>query len=232
MPYKRVVLKISGEAMGEPGKGGLDAQRIEFVAGQVIAAAAEGTGLGLVVGAGNFIRGAAASAFPRVAADQMGMLATVINAMALRETIVRLGGRAEVRSAVAVPGRVRPFNAEESRKLLDNGTVVLFAGGTGNPFFTTDTACALRCCEVGADLMLKATKVDGVYSADPEKDPGAERFDRLASQEVLDRKLGVMDLTAVELCRAQSIPILVFDFLKDGNIIKAVRGETVGTLIT
>jgi uridylate kinase len=110
--------------------------------------------------------------------------------------------------------------------------VVLFAGGTGNPFFTTDTACALRCCEVGADLMLKATKVDGVYSADPVKDPGAVRFERLGYQEVLDRKLGVMDLTAVELCRAQGIPILVFDFHEKGNIIKAVRGETVGTLIS
>jgi uridylate kinase len=233
LAYKRVVLKVSGEAMGLPDAGGLDPDRIATVARQIIEASRTGVGLGLVVGGGNFLRGAAVGgAFPRVKADQMGMLATIINGIALRETIRRLGGKAEVMAAVAIPGVVDKFDAEKACTLLDDGAAVVFAGGTGNPFFTTDTACALRCCEIEADLMLKATKVDGVYSADPVKDPSAERFDRLTYQEVLDRGLEVMDLTAVELCRNAGIPILVFDFLKEGNIIRAVQGETVGTIVS
>jgi len=232
MAYIRVVLKISGEAMGGTGRSGLDPDRITFIAKQIISAQAGGAELGLVVGGGNFLRGATLQGrIERVTADQMGMLATVINGMALRDSIRALGGQAEVRSAVPVPGVVDRFRAEESRALLAAKTAVIFAGGTGNPFFTTDTACALRCCEIEADLMLKATKVDGVYSDDPLKNPSAERFDRLSYQDVLDRQLGVMDLTAVELCRSKGIPILVFDFLREGNIVKAVKGESVGTLI-
>ena len=231
---KRVVLKVSGEALGGAGKTGLNVERIEFVAGQFIEAASKGIELALVVGGGNFLRGGTFSGtgFPRVKADQMGMLATVINGVALREVIVGLGGKAEVRSAVAIPGVVELFRSEEVRALLRGGNIVIFTGGTGNPFFTTDTACALRCCEIGADLFLKATKVDGVYSADPAADPSAVRYEKLTYQEVLDSKLGVMDLTAVELCRQNGIPIKVFDFLKEGNIVKAVEGKAVGTLIS
>lgn len=233
MRYKRVVLKVSGEAMGHPDEGGLEKSRIEFVAGEIIAAATEGAELGLVVGGGNILRGAEVEdTFSRVAADQMGMLGTVINGMALRDTINRLGGRCEIRAAVPIPGVVDKFRSEEVCALLDGGAAVAFAGGTGNPFFSTDTACALRCCEIGADVMLKATKVDGVYSDDPVTNPDAERFEKLTYDEVLDKRLGVMDLTAVELCRNKNIPILVFDFLKPGNIVKAIRGESIGTLIS
>jgi len=234
MAYRRVVLKLSGEAMGRPKVGGLDGAAVEFAARQILEAAAAGAELGVVVGGGNFIRGGGAggTAFSRVAADQMGMLATVINAMALRDVIRRLGGVAEVRAAVPVPGVVEQFRAEEVRDLMAAGAVVCLAGGTGNPFFTTDTACALRCCELEADLMLKATKVDGVYSADPVTNPGARRFDRLSYDEVLDKKLGVMDLTAVELLRSRKVAILVFDFLREGNIVRAVKGEKVGTVIS
>ncbi len=233
MRYKRVVLKVSGEAMCRPGEGGLDKSRIEFVAREIIAAAAEGAELGLVVGGGNILRGAAVGdAFTRVAADQMGMLGTIINGMALRDTIKRLGGKVEIRAAVAIPGVVDKFRAEEVCELLDEGSAVVFAGGTGNPFFSTDTACALRCCEIEADVMLKATKVDGVYSDDPVTNPDARRFEKLTYHDVLDKSLGVMDLTAVELCRTKKIPILVFDFLKPGNIVKAVTGEPIGTVIS
>ena len=233
MRYKRVVLKVSGEAMCRPGEGGLDKSRIEFVAREIIAAAAEGAELGLVVGGGNIRRGAAGGdAFTRGAADQMGMLGTIINGMALRDTIKRLGGKVEIRAAVAIPGVVDKFRAEEVCELLDEGSAVVFAGGTGNPFFSTDTACALRCCEIEADVMLKATKVDGVYSDDPVTNPDARRFEKLTYHDVLDKSLGVMDLTAVELCRTKKIPILVFDFLKPGNIVKAVTGEPIGTVIS
>ncbi len=233
MRYKRVVLKVSGEAMGRPGEGGLEPSRIELVAREIIAAAKEGAELGLVVGGGNILRGASVEgAFSRVAADQMGMLGTIINGMALRDTINRLGGKAEIRAAVAIPGVVDKFRAEEACKLLSEGSAVVFAGGTGNPFFSTDTACALRCCEIEADVMLKATKVDGVYSADPVTNPDARRFESLTYRDVLEKSLGVMDLTAVELCRNKNIPILVFDFLKPGNIVKAVKGDTIGTVIS
>jgi uridylate kinase len=233
MAHKRVVLKLSGEAMSGQGKTGLHPAQIEFTAGQILAAAREGTEIAVMMGGGNFLRGSqVGEAFTRIAADQMGMFATVINGLALRDVIVRLGGRAHVRSAFAVPGKVKPFGADGCRELMHRGSIVILTGGTGNPFFTTDTACALRCCELDADLMLKATKVDGVYSSDPKTDPKAKRYDRLGYEDVLDQRLGVMDLTAVELCRSQGIGILVFDFLKEGNIVKAVRGETVGTVIS
>lgn len=234
MSIKRVVLKVSGEALGGAGETGLDLERIQFIATQFIEASSKGIELALVVGGGNFLRGGTFSGtgFPRVKADQMGMLATLINGMALREVICSLGGMAEVRSAVPVPGVVDAFRSEEVRGLLSAGNTVIFSGGTGNPFFTTDTACALRCCEIDADLFLKATKVDGVYSADPVADPSAKRYEKLTYEEVLDSRLGVMDLTAVELCRQNGIPIKVFDFLKPGNIVKAVEGEPVGTLIS
>ncbi len=232
MAARRVVLKISGEAMSLPKESGLDFDRIRFVAEQLVEAARDGAAPAVVVGAGNFIRGADLKEFPRVTADQMGMTATAINALALRDVIRGLGGAAEARSALPIAGVADGYSSQETAALIDSGTIAVLAGGTGNPFFTTDSACALRSLELDAALMLKATKVDGVYSADPVADSTVERFDSLTYQEVLDKKLGVMDLTAVELCRQKSIPVRVFDFQKDKNIVKAIRGEPIGTLIS
>lgn len=204
-----------------------------WLAGEILGAVAAGAEVGVVIGGGNIIRGAVAagSGSDRVTADGMGMLGTIINALALRLALEEQGQAAVVMTAVPCGSIAEPFDAHRARALLSGGTVVMFAGGTGNPFFSTDTAAALRAAEVGADALLKGTKADGVYDADPATNPDAQRFDEIAFLEVIERRLGVMDMTAFSLCRDLGLPIVVFDLFRDGNIRRVVEGETIGTLV-
>ncbi len=232
LAFRRILLKLSGEALKGRKEYGLDMARLSEVAEEIQAARDKGVELAVVVGGGNIFRGLKGEAFglERVAGDHMGMLATLINALALKQALKGAGAPAEVLSAFAV-GPVAPtFNRSLALKLLAEGQVVLFGGGTGLPFFSTDTAAALRAAEIGADALFKATKVDGVYDSDPEENPAAKRFERLSYQEVLSRGLRVMDLTAVSLCQDNDLPVLVFK-LAPGNLEKALSGHEVGTLI-
>ncbi len=233
MKTERVLLKVSGEALSGASGFGLDFDAIRLVAGECLQANAMGVKTAVVVGGGNFLRGQelVGSGVDRVAADQMGMLATVMNGLALRAACEGLGGRALVMSAVPVQCGIELFDRRSCLEQLNAGSLVILVGGTGNPFFSTDTAAALRASEIGADLFLKATKVDGVYDEDPEKKPGARRFDKLTYMEVMRKKLGVMDLTAVTLCMENKIPIVVFDLMKEGNVSRVLSGEHVGTKI-
>ena len=229
---KRIVVKLSGEALGGASGRGLDADVLARTAAEVAAAAAK-CQLALVIGAGNLIRGAtlAATGIDRATADHMGMLATIINALAFRDALGRLGAPAEVFSAHAVATVVEGYSVRRADALLDSGAVVLLAGGTGNPFFTTDTAACLRAVELNADLVVKATKVDGVYSADPLVDPKAVRFDALSHMEVIEKRLQVMDLTAVALGQEHDLPVLVCDIAAPGALTKVAAGAKVGTRI-
>jgi len=232
--HKRVLLKISGEMLGAATGESIGAEQLGFIASEIGEAAKLGCQIGLVVGGGNIVRGAAFAAQQkdwRVKADQMGMLATVINAMAIHLELSRMGTKSSVLSAWPVGPVCPTFTAEHAVELLESGHVVILAAGTGNPYFTTDTASALRAIEISADILLKATKVDGVYDSDPEKNPAAERFDVLPYREAVARNLRVMDQTAFALCRENGLPILVFDLLEPGNIAKAIAGEQVGTLV-
>ena len=228
--YRRLLLKVSGEALGEGG-GGLSPERLRYVARELAEARAVGVELALVVGGGNILRGAATREFDRVRADQMGMLATLINALALSEALRREGVENRVLSALSVEGVGEPYHRDRALEHLAGGRVVILACGTGNPFFTTDTAAVLRALELGAEALLKATKVDGVYDKDPVRDPTARRYDYLSYEEVLSRRLAVMDLTAFSLAREHGLPLIVFNMLKSGNIKRAVLGEKVGTLV-
>jgi len=231
--YKRVLLKLSGEALeGEQGHG-IDPSTLEQVARQIGEVSGLGVELAIVLGGGNLFRGlaAAASGMDRTVADAMGMLATLINSLALCDALERGGQRVRVLSAIPVGAVAEPLSARRARAGLERGEVVVLAGGTGNPFFTTDTAAALRALEIGADVLLKATKVDGVYDRDPTLHEDAVRFDRLSYQEVLDRRLGVMDLTAVTLCRENRLPLVVFNLLREGSIRRVVLGEPIGSRI-
>lgn len=231
--YKRVLLKISGEALaGAHGKG-FCSDTLSAVADEIKTVHSRGTQVALVIGAGNLFRGlsVAGGTMNRVSADYIGMLGTVMNALALAEALRVAGVEVDVQSAVEMPricGRVQPHAAV---KAMNEGRVIIFAGGTGNPFFTTDSTAALRGAEIQADVILKATKVDGVYSADPMKESDAERFDFLSYDEVLSRELKVMDLTAITLCRENGLPVIVFDMTKPGNIAGVVRGEVPHTRI-
>jgi len=211
---------------------GLDGEVVDEVAAEIARAREQGAQIAVVVGGGNIFRGisAAAKGLDRVQADQMGMLATVINSLALREALERHGAPAQVMSAVPMEPIARPFNRSEALELLDQGRVLVFAAGTGLPYFTTDTAAALRAVEIKAQVLMKATKVDGVYDSDPVQNPGARRYDKLDYQEVLINNLRVMDQTAVSLCRENGLPILVFK-LEAGGLEAAVRGQSRGTLI-
>ncbi|MBM4107697.1 MAG: UMP kinase [Phycisphaerae bacterium] len=233
-PYRRVLVKITGESFCKPGGFGIDADELTSIAGELAGATRAGAQLAVVVGGGNLIRGAElarAGAIRQATADQMGMLGTVINALALRERLAALGTPTEVMSAAPVRGVVDPFDRTRGLALLDRGTVLVLAGGTGHPFFTTDTTAALRAAELECQVLLKATKVDGVYSADPRKDPKATRFDRLTFADALAKGLKVMDATAFALCQERGVPILVFEFSKPGNIRRAAAGEPIGTLV-
>jgi uridylate kinase len=233
--YKRVLLKISGESFSKPGGFGIDGDQINSIAHRVLNICKLGTQVAIVNGAGNFLRGqsfSAASQIPRHTADYMGMLATIINACALQELLEKSGQPTRVMSAIEVAAICESFIRRRAFHHLENGRVVILAGGTGNPFFTTDTCAALRASELDADVLIKATKVDGVYAEDPKKNPDAELFTRLSYEEVLQRNLKVMDHSAISLCRENHIPIIVLNIFKEGNIAKAIRGEQVGTLIS
>ncbi len=230
--FQRILLKISGEALSATGQS-LDGGILDAVCSEVKRIADLGCQIGMVVGGGNIFRGLTGvkGGFERTTGDHMGMLATVINALALRATFEKLGQRAEVMTAFPILGVTRIFNRREAVQLLDQGTVVIFAAGTGNPFFTTDTGAALRAIEISADVMMKATKVDGVYSADPKKDPTATKYDRITYAEVIARQLGVMDITAITLCRENRMKVMVFAMTEPGSIFAAVTGPNLGTIV-
>ena len=233
MKYKRILLKLSGESlMGSRGYG-IDPERLAAYAKQVNEAVQQGTQVAIVIGGGNIFRGlsGAAQGTDRVRGDQMGMLATVINSLALCSALEALGRKAEVFTAISMSPIGRPYRSFDAKALLDEGGVAIISCGTGNPFFTTDTGAALRAIEVGVDVMLKGTRVDGIYTADPEKDPNARKFNRITYAEVLDRNLRVMDLTATALCKENNMPIYVFDMDTEGNLARVLKGEEIGTLV-
>jgi uridylate kinase len=233
VPYKRVVLKLSGEAFGADGGHGVDADASRAIARELVPLAEAGTQVGVVIGGGNILRGSvfASATIGRATADYMGMLATVINAMALQESLEAMNVPARVMTAIAMAQVAEPYIRRRAIRHMEKGRIVVFAGGTGNPYFSTDTAAALRAAEIKADALLKATKVDGVYDADPMTHPGAKKFDRLTYREVLERELRVMDMTAISLCKENHLPVIVFDMRGAGNIARAVRGETIGTFV-
>lgn len=232
--FQRILLKLSGEALMGDGSFGIDPAVLEATAKEVQSIHELGVQVGVVIGGGNIYRGAAlqASGMDRVTGDQMGMLATVMNALAMRDTLQRLGLKARVMSAFPMPGVAEAFDHQQAKQVLSEGEVVLFAAGTGSPFFTTDTAACLRGIEIDADLVLKATKVDGVYNADPNKDPDAVKFDQLSYEQVLSLQLGVMDLTAICLVRDHNMPVRVFNMHKTGALRDIIVGGEEGTLVS
>jgi uridylate kinase len=233
--YERIVLKVSGEGLCPPGGFGLDADAIGRIAGEIRAVARAGVQVAVVVGGGNFLRGstaAKAAHIPEATAHHMGMLATVINALALQEALEALGLQARVMSSIAVAAVCEPYIRRRCIRHLEKGRIVILAGGTGRPFVTTDTAAALAAMEIGAAAVLKATKVDGVYSADPKKDPKATFYPRLSYDRVIDERLGAMDLSAVDMCRQKRIPVIVFNLAKPGNMKKVAMGTRVGTIVS
>jgi len=229
--FERVLLKLSGEALEGRGAGGLDPTVLQSLAEQIKELCELGVQVGVVIGGGNIFRGlkGAAGGMNRSLADGMGMLATVINCLALQDALQRAGQPACTMSAVSMGGMTERFSQRRALQLLAAGEVILLGGGTGNPYFTTDTAAALRALEIGAQAMLKATKVDGIYDKDPVVHSDAQRFERLTYTEVLDRRLRVLDLTAVTLCRDNKLPLVVFDMTVPGNIRKVICGEAVGS---
>lgn len=233
--YKRVLLKLSGESLCKPGHFGIDGDVLDSIAERIAKICKTGMQVAIVVGGGNFLRGSTFSEkshIPRTTADYMGMLATVINASALQETLERFGQATRVLSAIEVAAICEPFIRRRALRHLELGRVVILAGGTGNPFFSTDTCAALRSSELGVELMIKATKVDGVYTDDPVKNPDAKLIERMTYQNVLEKNLKVMDPAAVSLCRENHIPIVVLNIFNEGNITRALQGEKVGTLIS
>jgi uridylate kinase len=234
MQYTRILLKISGEALMGDGAYGISPAMIQFVAQEIQTVQAQGIQLGLVIGAGNIFRGVAGAAggMNRATADNMGMLATVLNALAMQDGLERIGVPCRVLSAIALHNVCESYTRTQAIEHLMQGRVVIFAAGTGNPYFTTDTGGVLRALEIGADVMMKATRVDGVYTSDPEKDKNATRFDRLSYTKVLQDQLRVMDAAGISLARDNNLPLLVFNMKHEGNIARAAAGEQVGTLIT
>jgi uridylate kinase len=234
MRYSRILLKLSGESLAGKSNNGICEDVLEEYAGQIIDVVREGCEAAVVIGGGNIFRGLSGSesGFDRVKGDQMGMLATVINSLALESAILRLGGKARVFTSIRMEPVGELYNRDKVVDEMKKGTVCILSGGTGNPFFTTDTASALRAVEIGADVLLKGTRVDGVYSADPEKDPAAQRFETITFEEVINRRLKVMDLTAFTMCRENDMPIVVFDINITGNLMKVVNGIRTGTLIS
>ncbi|HXU89826.1 MAG TPA: UMP kinase [Methylomirabilota bacterium] len=232
--YRRIVLKLSGEALAGSLGYGIDPPVLDRIGEEVREVADLGVQVAIVIGGGNIFRGVAASAagMDRATADYMGMLATIINALALQDSLEKAGVQTRVLSAIEMRAVAEPYIRRRAIRHLEKGRVVIFAAGTGNPFFTTDTAGALRAVEIGADAIIKATKVDGVYSADPKVDPAARRLERLTYIEVLNRGLGVMDTTAISLCMDNKLPIVVFDLMQAGNIKRIVLGEPVGSTVS
>lgn len=232
--FKRVILKIGGEALAGPGGFGIDPGRADEVAARVAAVQALDTEIGLVIGAGNIWRGRLGleHGMDQVTADHMGMLATMMNALAMADALERAGIVTRVQSAIEMRAIAEPYIRLRAIRHLEKGRVVIFGAGTGNPYFTTDTAAALRAAEVGADLLIKATKVDGVYDRDPKVNVEAQRYERLTYLEALNMRVGVMDFTAITLCMDNDLPIIVLNLWDAGSLERAVMGETVGTLIT
>jgi uridylate kinase len=233
MAYRRVLLKLSGEALMGSDAYGINKATIDGIVAEVSQVVASGVELAVVIGGGNIFRGVAlgAEGMDRATADYMGMIATVMNALALQDAMRQHGLEARVQSALRIDQVVEPYIRPKAIRYLEEGKVVIFAAGTGNPFFTTDTAAALRGAEIGAEVVLKATKVDGIYSADPARDPGATRYASLTFDEAISKDLKVMDATAFALCRDQRLPIRVLSIFKSGALLAAVRGEQEGTLV-
>lgn len=231
--YKRVLLKLSGEAMAGGEGVGIDPKRAEVIAREIKDVQSLGVEVAVVIGGGNIFRGmvAEAAGMERVSADYMGMLATVINALALQDALESMGVVTRVQTAIEMRELAEPFIRRRAIRHLEKGRVVIFAGGTGSPYFTTDTAASLRAMEIGAEVIMKATKVDGVYSADPLVDPSAERFDEITYIDCLQKGLKVMDATALSLCMDNGVPIIVFNLWVPGNVGRAVKGEPVGTVV-
>lgn len=229
--FKRVLLKLSGEVLAGEKKHGFDFDVVNSVCGAVKDITDKGVEVGIVVGGGNFWRGRSSGEMDRTRADNIGMLATVMNSLALQESLIRLGVDARVLSAVQIPGVVEIFVRDNADRYLNKGRVVIFAGGTGNPFFSTDSGAALRAAQIGADVLLKATNVDGVYDKDPNKFSDAVKFDEISHDALLEKHLAVMDAAAAAICRENNIPILVFNLNKTENIMKAICGENTGTIV-
>jgi uridylate kinase len=233
MKYKRILLKLSGEALMGDKQFGIDNNRIEQYAKEIKEVRDAGIEVAIVIGGGNIFRGvqAAEGGMERTQGDYMGMLATMINSMALQAALEKMGVYTRLQSAIEMKEIAEPFIKRRAVRHLEKGRVVIFGAGTGNPFFTTDTAASLRAVEVEADVILKGTRVDGIYTADPEKDPEAKKYDRITFNEVYEKGLTIMDLTAFTLCNENKLPIIVFDMNKPGNLRQVIEGSTVGTLV-
>jgi len=233
MKYKRILLKLSGEALMGEKNYGIDIDRVAQYARDIKNVHNEGIEIAIVIGGGNIYRGLSAekSGMDRVQADYMGMLATVINSMALQDALEKVGLKTRLLTAIKMEQICEPFIRRRAVRHLEKGRVVIFGAGTGNPYFTTDTAASLRAIEINADVVLKGTRVDGIYTADPLKDPSATRYEELSFQDIYDQGLSVMDMTAFTLCHENKLPIIVFDMNKAGNLLKLVQGEPVGTLV-
>jgi uridylate kinase len=234
MQYSRILLKLSGESLAGKGNHGISDSVLEDYAKQVLEVVDKGCEVAIVIGGGNIFRGLSGteSGFDRVKGDQMGMLATIINSLALESAITHLGAKARVFTSIRMEPVGELYNRDKVLEALKNNTVCILSGGTGNPFFTTDTAAALRAVEIGAGVLLKGTRVDGVYTSDPEKDPAAVKFDRISYEEVITKRLKVMDSTAFTMCRENNMPMIVFDMNKPGNLKRIINGEAIGTLVT
>lgn len=233
MKYKRILLKLSGESLMGSQQYGIDNARVLQYAEEIKAVKEKGVEVAVVIGGGNIFRGLSAekSGMDRAQADYMGMLATVINSMALQNALETIGVYTRLQSAIKMEQICEPYVRRRAIRHLEKGRVVIFGAGTGNPYFTTDSAAALRAIEIKADVVLKGTRVDGIYTADPEKDPSATKFDALSFHEVYDKDLSVMDMTAFTLCDENNLPIIVFDMDKGGNLMKLIEGENIGTLV-
>jgi uridylate kinase len=234
MKYKRIMLKLSGEALMGEMEYGIDPQIVQSIAEQIKEVSKLGVQIAIVVGGGNIFRGvkAASSGMDRASADYVGMLATVMNSLTLQDALEHVGVPTRVQTAIAMQQVAEPYIRRRAIRHLEKGRVVIFGAGSGNPFFTTDTTASLRAAEINAEVIFKATKVDGVYDSDPMKNPAAIRYTSLTYTAVLNQDLKVMDATAIAMCRENSIPLIVFDLTQHGNILKAVRGENVGTLVS
>ena len=234
MKYSRILLKLSGESLSGSGNQGISDTVLNEYAKQVIDVLNKGCEVAIVIGGGNIFRGLSGteSGYDRLKGDQMGMLATVINSLALESAIVRLGAKARVFTSIRMEPVGELYNRDRVVEAMKNNTVCILSGGTGNPFFTTDTAAALRAIEIGASVLLKGTRVDGVYTSDPEKDTDAEKFDKISFEEVINRKLKVMDSTAFTMCSENNMPLVVFDMNKPGNLVKLIEGIMIGTLVS
>ncbi len=233
MAYKRILLKLSGEALMAGRSYGIDPERLENYIDEIIEVSSLGTQVGIVIGGGNIFRGISGveAGFDRVKGDYMGMLATVINGLALQSAFESKGKKARLFTAIRMEPVAEFYYKPKVIEALENNEIVIFSGGTGNPYFTTDTASTLRAVEMEADVMLKGTRVDGVYTADPEKDPEAEKYDEISFKEALNKELRILDLTAFTMCKENELPIIVFNMNEKGNLKKLVSGEKIGTLI-